>query len=298
MRYHVPHNSATGVVAFILIVLCPAAITSCSSSNTTHNIQTTNVSESNFITKPDYAWLDSVSFEMYRCKRFFADGSELAFYLVGEVHAYNQPTSRFADSLLARLQPGQFLSEGSDPSLGRSEFMQRFSTNMRSLESDIGRAEPELYRLALAREIPVVFLEVIDSSTGTYAGVTKSEKAGLELLVSALEQSKQSNGNLMTRMMKFMLDNPEKSQQMMMTMLQANGIDTLALAQMMFPRSGIVDVRNEIMADKAIQYIVPGAGCVLIRFGKGHSKGMIEQLKDHDCDCEEQSLQEFLDSGT
>jgi hypothetical protein len=289
---------AQGRIALCVVTLFSVMIGSCAAVHESARPQQSQIRAEAPAVKPDYAWLDSVSFELYRCKRTHADGSVQAFYMVGEVHFYSAPTSRYADSLLARLQPTLLLSEGSDSSLGRSDFMRKFSTTMRGLENDIGRAEPELYRLARARGIPVVFLEVIDSSTGTYAGVTKSEKAGLEMMVSALERSKQSENNLMLKMMKFMLDNPEKVQQMVAGMLQANGFDTLGIERTMLPKSGIVDARNVLISEKAIQYILPENGCILIRFGMGHAEGMIEQLKGSNCDCEARSLQEFLETGT
>lgn len=298
-----PSDHTLGRPAQRRIVLCvvtmlTATIGACAARHESGKIQQTQTAEAVPTVKFDYSWLDSVSFDLYRCKRTHTDGSVQAFYMVGEVHIYNEPTSRYADSLLARLQPGLLLSEGSDSTLGRSDFMMRFSLAMRDLKGAIGRGEPELSRLARTRGIPVVFLEVLDSSTGVYTGVTPSEKAMLELVVASIENSNKAENNPVQRMMKYMLEHPEKMRELMQGMLEMYGIDTSSIKGLGLPQTGIIDTRNSLMSNRALEYIVPEYGCILIRFGMGHSDGMIEQLKAHNCDCEAQSLQEFLESGT
>lgn len=285
-------------LAFALLVLFSTMIGSCAAKHTAAKVQVAAVENTTPLIKPDYAWLDSVTFELYRCKRFFIDGTELAFYLVGEFHAYNAPTSRFADSLLARLQPGLFLSEGVGPGVERAEVMKRYAETMKKLFKALGRSEPELYQLAKARSIPVVFLEGVDTTTGINAGVTKKEQALLAAFTTILDQLDTTQNSPMLMGMKMMLDNPEKSHKLMVSMLHSLGMDTLTARPYKLPESGIIDARNVLMSEKAIQYIMPEYGCILIRFGMGHSEGMIEQLSANNCDCEPRSLREFLESGT
>ncbi|MGB5105784.1 MAG: hypothetical protein WBP29_08375 [Candidatus Zixiibacteriota bacterium] len=173
-------------VAIFLIIVAALAIGSCASNSSSGQIQRTQVKETTPAIAVDYAWLDSVHFELYQCSRTLAAGGSYTFYLVGEFHAYNEPTSRFADTLLARLQPGLFISEGADSTQPRSELMKNYSSTMKGLFSEIGYDQPELSRLAMVRNIPVLWLEQIDTATGVYAGVTESEAEGLETMVGAL----------------------------------------------------------------------------------------------------------------
>ena len=274
------------------LIIAAMAIASCSSGPSSQSLQKAKVAP------VDYAWLDSVNLELYHCSRALAGGGSHTFYLVGEVHVYNEPSSRFADSLLARLQPGLFMSEGADSTQPRSQLMKDLSSSRKSFFGEIGYNKPELFRLAQARGIPVVWLEDIDTSTGLYTGVTKSEAKGLAASIPMMEKGSMMKSPMVMAMMKKMLDDPEGMYKSLMQMLSQMGMDTVTfkrLIEKQEPESGIITKRNELMSTKAITYILPENGCILIRFGMGHSEGMIEQLKQSDCECEPQSLQAFLE---
>ncbi len=286
-------------VAGILIAAVILTTGSCASKQTSTTIQRTPVQETAPPIKIDFAWLDSVNLELYRCSRTHSDGRRQGFYLVGEIHVYNKPTSRYADTLLAILQPRIFLSEGVDSSQRNSEFFKEHFGARKEFFGKIGFDEPELSKLAIAREIPVIWLEQIDSTTGIHAGITESEKEGLEFVKRLFESGASPQGTLARQLMKSMLEDPEASYKALMSMLSKFGVDTLMIPKMMEdqPKSGIVDVRNELMTQAAVQYLVPENGCILIRFGMGHSEGMIEELAKSNCECEAQSLQAFLEEN-
>ena len=283
---------ATIRVAQAILILAALTIASCASGPSPKSLQQTKAAPVN------YAWLDSVNLELYQCSRALAGGGSHTFYLVGEVHVYNEPSSRFADSLLSRLQPGLFMSEGADSTQPRSQLMKDLSSSRKSFFGEIGYNKPELFRLAQARGIPVVWLEDIDTSTGLYTGVTKSEAKGLAASIPMMEKGSMMKSPMVMAMMKKMLDDPEGMYKSLMQMLSQMGMDTVTFKKMIEkqePESGIITKRNELMSTKAITYILPENGCILIRFGMGHSEGMIEQLKQSDCECEPQSLQAFLE---
>ena len=284
-------------VVDVLIAVVTLTIGSCASKQTSTSIQQTRVQETAPPVKIDYAWLDSVNLELYHCSRTHADGRRQGFYLVGELHVYNKPTSRYADTLLAILQPRTFLSEGVDSSQRNSEFFKEHSNARKEFFGEIGFDEPGLSKLAMARNIPVVWLEKIDSTTGIHAGITESEKERLEFAKRLFESGASPQGTLARQLMTSMLEDPEASYKTLMSMLAKFGVDTLMFIRMKEdqPKSGIVDVRNELMTQAAVQYIVPENGCILIRFGMGHSEGMIEELAKFNCECEAQSLQAFLE---
>jgi hypothetical protein len=282
------------VVIFLVAVVTLAIAASASSQSSQSVQQTTSIAIAPDI-PVDYAWLDSVHLQLFRCSRALVDGGTYAFYLVGEMHAYNEPTSRFADTLLTRLQPGLFMSEGADSSQPRSKLMKDYSTTMKGFFGKIGYNEPELSRLAKARNIPVLGLEEVDTSTGLYAGITKSEKRQLASTVAALGGGGTAENKMIQQMIQKLFNDPEGTIKMLTTMMQKMGVDTTMLKNFKPPRSGILDTRNKLMSAKAIKYILPEYGCVLIRFGMGHSEGMIEELAKSGCGCEEQSLQAFLE---
>ncbi|MBK7090379.1 MAG: hypothetical protein IPH59_01450 [bacterium] len=284
-------------IAVILAIFAVLALLSCATKQTSTPIQQAPVQSTVPQIAIDYAWLDSVNLELHHCTRTHQDGRKQGFYLVGEIHVYNKPTSRYADTLLAILQPRLFLSEGVDSS--QKEVFKKHSDARRDFFGQIGYGEPELSRLAEAREIPVVWLEQIDSTTGIHAGITPSEKEGLEVATAVLGAPASPQNAVVKQMMKKFLDNPEGVYKGLMKMLSQFGVDTLAFQKRIEdqPRSGIIDVRNELMTQAAIEYIVPENGCILIRFGMGHTKGMIEELAKHDCECEPISLQAFLESA-
>jgi hypothetical protein len=279
----------------LLVVLVNLVIASSVSSQSSQSIQQTTSAATAPAVSVDYAWLVSVNLQLFRCSRALADGSSYTFYLVGEVHGYNEPSSRFADTLLARLQPGLFMSEGAGSSQPYGELMKDYSATMKGFLGKIGYNEPGLSRLAKARGIPVVWLEKVDTSTGLYAGITESEKGMLTSIVAAFSQGGLADNKKTQQMVKKLLDDPEDSSQKLMSMMQKLGVDTTMLTNFKPPRSGIVDTRNELMAAEAIKYLLPEYGCVLIRFGMEHSEGMIEELAKSGCECEEQSLQAFLE---
>ncbi len=283
--------AAIRVVKAILI-LTALAVPSCASGPSPESLQQTKVAP------VDYAWLDSVNLELYQCSRALAGGGSHTFYLVGEVHVYNEPSSRFADSLLSRLQPGLFMSEGADSTQPRSKLLEDYSKTMRATYDPLGYNKPELFRLAQARGIPVVWLEKMDTTTGVYAGVTKSEARGLEAIVSAQQFNAVTKNPMAMGMFKKMLDDPEGTYKSMIKMFTQMGIDSMLVKKMLAidpSKSGIIGKRNELMAAKAIPFISPEYGCILIRFGMGHSEGIIEELAKSDCVCEPQSLQAFLE---
>jgi hypothetical protein len=279
----------------LLVVLINLVIASSVSSQSSQPVQQTTSVATVPAVSVDYAWLDSVNLQLFRCSRALADGSSYTFYLVGEVHGYNEPSSRFADTLLARLQPGLFMSEGADSSQPYGKLMKDYSAVTKGFLSKIGYNNPGLSRLAKARNIPIVWLEEVDTSTGLYAGITESDRGMLASLVAALSKGGPADNKKTQQMVKKLLDDPEGSSRMFMTMMQKLGIDTMMLKNFEPPQSGILDTRNELMSAKAIRYIVPEYGCVLIRFGMAHSEGMIEELAKSGCECEEQSLQAFLE---
>ncbi len=284
-------------VVGVLIAVVTLTIGSCASKQPATTIQQTKVQETAPPIKIDYAWLDSVNLELYHCSRTHADGRRQGFYLVGEIHVYNNPTSRYADTLLAILKPGLFLSEGVDSSQIESEFFTKYSEVREEFFGQIGYGELGLSQLARARAIPVIALEQIDPATGIHAGVTESEKAGLELALKSFDLSASPQNAFAKQFVKSVLDNPEGFANGLMKTLSQFGVDTLMFLKMMEnrPKSGIIDVRNELMTQAAVQYIVPENGCILIRFGMGHSEGMIEELGKFGCECEAQSLQAFLE---
>lgn len=281
-------------------IICAALfIGSCASKKKSVAIQHSPTQETAPQIKIDYDWLDSVNLELYHCSRTHTDGRVQGFYLVGEIHVYNKPTSRYADTLLAILQPRIFLSEGVDSSQKDSELFKKYANIREEYFGPIGYGELELSRLAKARAIPVVWLEQIDSATGIHAGVTESEKAELELALTAFDISASPQNAFARQVMKSILDNPEGFAKGLMKTLSQFGVDTLIFLKMMEnqsrSKSGIIDVRNELMTQAAVQYIVPENGCILIRFGMGHSEGMIEELGKYGCKCEAESLQAFLE---
>ena len=236
---------------------------------------------------------------LHPCTRAPEDSRKHGFYLVGEIHVYNKPTSRYADTILAILQPRLFLSEGVDSSQKDNEFFKKYADVSDEFFGQIGYGELNLSQLARARSIPVIPLEQIDSATGIHAGITESEKAGLEVTFTALDASASPQNAVVKQMMKKFLDNPEGVYKGLMKMLSQHGVDTLAFQKRIEdqPRTGIIDVRNELMTQAAIEYIVPENGCILIRFGMGHTKVMIEELAKYHCECEPISLQAFLESA-
>lgn len=244
------------------------------------------------------AWTDSVDLVLYRCTRSFVNDVSWSFYLMGEFHAYNAPSSRSADSVLARLQPALVLSEGAGDAANSSELMLRYGTAMRGLFGDIGYNEVELSRLAALRGIPVVWLEQMDTTTGVYYGTTAAEKRGLEQLIQVMETQNRQAKPRTRQLMKLFLENPEQVHRWLMSAMVKAGIDTARLQNMEQPESGIIDTRNQIMTARAIEYLTPSSGCVLIRFGDGHSDGMIEELGQHECTCEGISLRDFLMGGS
>lgn len=285
------------MVVGVLIAVVTLTIGSCASKQTSTTIQQTKVQETAPPIKIDFAWLDSVNLELYRCSRTHSDGRRQGFYLVGEIHVYNKPTSRYADTLLAILQPRMFLSEGVDPSQPDSERLKEHSSARKEFFGKIGYNEPELSQLAKARGIPVVWLEQIDSTTWIHAGITESEKAALDHSTRLFDEGASPENALARQLVKAMLENPEGIYKGLMKTLSQFGADTLMFLKIMEnqPKSGIIDVRNELMTQAAVQYIVPENGCILIRFGMGHSEGMIEELVKSNCECEAQSLQAFLE---
>ncbi|MGB5105783.1 MAG: hypothetical protein WBP29_08370 [Candidatus Zixiibacteriota bacterium] len=91
---------------------------------------------------------------------------------------------------------------------------------------------------------------------------------------------------MVAKMIKKMMDDPEGMHGFFLKMLSQFGVDTLRFAKYLEksgPKSGIITARNELMSAKAIQMIIPENGCILIRFGMGHSEGMIEELTKSDC---------------
>ncbi len=293
------NRTAVSRIAVILAISAVLALLSCATKQTSTPIQQAPVQSTVPQIAVDYAWLDSVNLELHHCTRAHEDGRKQGFYLVGEIHVYNKPTSRYADTLLAILQPRLFLSEGVDSSQKDNEFFKKYADVSDELFGKIGYGEPELSQLAAAREIPVIWLEQIDSTTGIHAGVTESEKTGLEFALTAFNAGSSTQNAFIRQMVKKPLDNPEGVHKGLMKVLSQYGVDTLAFQKRMDnqPPSGIIDVRNELMIEAAIKHIVPENGCVLIRFGLGHTEGMIEELAKHDCECEPISLQAFLESA-
>lgn len=255
------------------------------------------------VPQENYAWLDSVKLWLYRCARDFDDGTTITFYLVGEVHLYNSPASRFADTLLERLRPGLFLTEGADTAIS-SEFRSKLSALMREIGERIDHDQPGLGKLASDRGIPIVPLEEIDESTGAYIGISESEKVSLEQAIIMFNLAVRDKR--FKRIVQTMLDDPKKFSAVATALFQQSGLDssTWALPQVAAswvsfdPKSGIIDKRNEAMTATAIEYISPENGCILVRVGAAHVAGIIEGLSQHGCGCKYVPLREFLDSGS
>ncbi len=284
----------SALIRLTLVTLVSLAVASCAVHNSLQSIQQQQVWNPPALTRADSAWIDSVHFELYHCNRDLGTDSSYGFYLVGEMHVYNEATSRFADTLLARLQPGLFLSEGSNPKDSATQFNREYGKAMRKLLSGTGYDAPELSHLAKARGIPVVWLEKVDSSTGIYEGITPAEKNDLEFGFNSVLNSNKKMNRQTRKFVKFFLDHSKEIGQVVSAILDSTGLDSAFSQLAESHTSGIIDTRNRIMSMRAAEYLQPENGCVLIRFGMGHSQGMIEDLKKYDCDCEFVPLAEWL----
>ncbi len=282
-----------GMMRMLATLLLAATIASCASSHTQNSFQRPVRWEPQPLSQQDSLWLDSVTLDLFHCTKKLDNGGSYGFFLVGEVHLYNSSTSRFADSLLALMQPGHFLSEGAKFS-GDTTEMDRNFLKLREFAGEHGLNEPELSKLAELRGIPVVFLERRDSVTGTYEGVTPDESVALEASLKAFNRVEGRPSRIMRNLMLQMMEDPEKLFGQVLKMMEAFGIDSTTLMNIEVPRSGIIDTRNEIMASRALPFVDPDSGCTLIRFGKAHVQGMIELLKNNECDCEPVSLTEWF----